>query len=350
MAANAGALSIEQQRAVSRWASISVWFYAFGYFACYVPYSALTKALSSGLIHGVRNVPTGLEMLPVSIAASTLSMVATISALGWWKYPNRVKVGGVGVPIPGVWTGLSGLATAGIIATTTLAYTFNGVSIPFVMLLLRGGVLAIAPVVDRISGRKVSWYSYVALSLSFLALLEAVSERGGFRMPLLCGVDIAFYLLGYVVRLRFMTRLAKSDDLDQRRRYFVEEQMVATPVCMIVLGVAALAGVEPIRQGFVGVWNGPAAIYLVLIGVFSQGTGVFGGLILLDARENTFCVPLNRASSILGGVCAAFALSMVFPRPWPAMSEVLGASVLVMAILVLWVGPRLGKWTSKAQA
>ncbi len=43
---------------------------------------------------------------------------------------------------------LSGLGTAIIIGTTTLAFTFTGVSILFALLLMRGGVLIIAPTVD----------------------------------------------------------------------------------------------------------------------------------------------------------------------------------------------------------
>ena len=57
-----------------------------------------------------------------------------------------------------------------------------------------------------------------------------------------------------------------------------------------------------------------------MIGVLSQGTGIFGGLILLDRRENTFCVPVNRASSILAGVLASLSLAFFFghraPGPW----------------------------------
>jgi len=54
------------------------------------------------------------------------------------------------------------VCTAGIIGTTTLAYTFEGVSIVFVMLLMRGGVLliiaailvlSIAPALERRSQR-----------------------------------------------------------------------------------------------------------------------------------------------------------------------------------------------------
>ena len=59
----------------------------------------------------------------------------------------------------------SGLATAVIIGTTTLNYTSAGISILLALLLMRGGVLAIAPVVDALSGRRIRPQSWVALAL-----------------------------------------------------------------------------------------------------------------------------------------------------------------------------------------
>ena len=49
---------------------------------------------------------------------------------------------------------ISGVATAVIIGTTTLNYTFVGISILFALLLMRGGVLILAPVVDTLLGRQ----------------------------------------------------------------------------------------------------------------------------------------------------------------------------------------------------
>lgn len=74
--------------------------------------------------------------------------------------------------------------------------------------------------------------------------------------------------------------------------------------------------------------------------MLSQGTGVFGGLVLLDARESSFCVPLNRASSVLAGVGAGLVLT-AFGEDAPSWPELAGAALLVGAIVVLWVGPRI---------
>lgn len=320
-----------------------VWLFAFGYIACYVPYSALTKALSAGRM-GPRI--SGLALLPWTTMTSAVAMFATITLLGWWKYAGRTSLLGISMPRPTRWTFLSGIATATIVMTTTLAYTFQGVSIPLVMLLMRGGVLMLAPVVDVLNKRRVRWFSWGALGLSVIALLDAAYGIHTATFPWLGVLDIALYLAAYFVRLRFMSHLAKTHDADVMRRYFVEEQMVATPIAVLLLAVVSLGGAHSalsreLAFGFVEVVRHPAFLLVVLTGVLSQGTGVFGGLVLLDASENTFSVPLNRASSVLAGLLASVSLAVLYADPFPTANELISASALVVAMIVLWVGPRL---------
>lgn len=313
---------------------------ALGYFGCYVPYSAITKALTTASIRGDQ-LTSGLTLLPIMTLASMLSMVVTISWLGWWRY---ARPSGRRWPRPTRWTLLSGIATATILVTTTLAYTFEGVSLTFVMLVMRGGVLLMAPIVDAVTGRRVRWFSWVALVLSLGSLANAFASRSG-AIPWLCVVDLSAYLVGYFIRLRLMAKLGKSDDSAVRRRYFVEEQMVATPVAVILLALLAVLGPpslhEPLRTGFFGLWDGSTGVWAVLAGICSQGTGVFGGLLLLDASETSYCVPLNRASSILGGVVASALLAAMFAIAAPSVGELVGAGLLIAAIGVLWLGPRI---------
>ncbi len=313
---------------------------AAGYFGCYVPYSAITKALTSASIRG-DEVTTGLTLLPLMTLASLVAMFVTISGLGWWRYARPI---GSRWPRPGRWTFLSGIATATILVTTTLAYTFEGVSLTFVMLVMRGGVLLMAPLIDMITGRRIRWFSWVALVLSIGSLANAIASRDG-AVPLWCIVDLAAYLAGYFIRLRLMARLGKSEDPAVRRRYFVEEQMVATPVAVALLLVLAALGPAaihtPLRTGFFELWSTSAAAWAILAGICSQGTGVFGGLLLLDASETSYTVPLNRASSILGGVVASVVIAIMFGVAGPSVGEFVGALLLLAAIGVLWIGGRI---------
>jgi hypothetical protein len=310
---------------------------AFAYFGCYVPYSAITKALTTPAIAGTPL--DGLSLLPIMTLASLAAMFVTVSALGWWRY---ARPPGTRWPRPTRWTFLSGIATATILLTTTLAYTFDGVSLTFVMLVMRGGVLVIAPIVDAVTGRRIRWFSWIALGLSIASLANAFATRTG-AVPLLCAIDLGLYITAYFIRLRLMARLGKSEDPHVRRRYFVEEQMVATPAALGLLALLAVVAPhalsDPLRTGFVELWARPTTAWLVLAGVCSQGTGVFGGLLLLDASETSYCVPLNRAASILGGVTASALLAVVFAVAPPTIGELVGALTLVAAIAVLWFGP-----------
>lgn len=330
------------QRSPSR-----IWLYAFGYFAAYVPYSALTKALTGGSLRRSEGPVDGFVLLPVSVAVSMVAMFAFLTAMGWWRYASHGELFGRRVPRPGRYTLLSGLCTAAIIGTTTLAYTFEGASIVFMMLLMRGGVLMIAPIVDTITGRRPRWFSWVALLLSLAALVVSFSERGGYAMTVVAIVDVAVYLTSYFIRLQFMSRLAKSGERETTLRYFVEEQMVAAPAMFLALVAIALLAPGAIgasvRAGFTSFLESPVVLHAVLIGLFSQGTGIFGGLILLDSRENTFSVPVNRSSSILAGVAASYALALSFGGELPSVHELVGAALVIAAIFFLTLPPTLEK-------
>ncbi|MCU0654521.1 MAG: hypothetical protein MUF64_04280 [Polyangiaceae bacterium] len=323
----------------------AIWLFALGYLGGYAPYSALTKLLSKGSVASFGPAVPGLSLLPLSSVASVVCAVGLLLATGWWRQATRHTVGGVTFHGPGRYTLLSGLCSSAIILTTTLAYTFEGISIVFMMLLLRGGVLLIAPAVDLVSGRKVRWFSWVALGLSLGALLLALDPRAGFKLSPAAIVDVVIYLLAYFVRLRLMSKLAKGSDEDNLR-YFAEEQMVSSPAALAALGVLAL-GSGPVamelRRGFTEVPFGPAALAVVLVGVLSQSNGVFGGLVLLDKRENSFAVPVNRASSILAGLLATLVLWGFFGEKAPGARELVGATFILVAVLFLSFGPRWSK-------
>ena len=317
---------------------VSIWIWAFGYFAAYAPYSALTKALSDGALG---EKLSGNAILPVSTFVSVVGMLLFMAITGWWRLAHTTRVFGFDVPTPTRWTLLSGLCTAAIITTTTLAYTFSGVSIVLMMLLMRGGVLISAPIVDSLSGRKVQWTNWVALGLTLASLLVAASNWDNLALTATALIDVLAYVASYFVRLRFMSRLAKSDSPEATKKYFVEEQLVAAPVAFGALVVLSLIGegrvLQEIRTGFTHVPFSSSVWTVMLIGLFSQGTGVFGALVLLDKRSNSFTVPVNRASSVLAGVAATVILTLWLDRPAISGRELIGAALVTVAIVVLSV-------------
>lgn len=325
----------------------SIWLFAALYFAAYVPYSALTKSLSKGIYPGMEAEIAGASLLPVATMVAIIVAFTFITLVKWWKFATHRKVFGFNIPTPTLWTGLSGLCTSVILTTTTLAYTFDGVSIVFMMLLMRGGVLIIAPIVDAMTGRSTRWFSWVGLGLSMAALIVAFADRSSYELTVVAVIDLTFYLLAYLIRLRFMSRLAKTDDPATTKRYFVEEQMVTTPATLLILGLFALIGegtfMEQIRAGFTTHFESGLVFETALIGFFSQCTGIFGTLVFLDRRENTFSVPVNRSSSILAGVVASTVLAVWLDQTYPSVNALIGAGLVVVAVVVLSLGPSLSR-------
>lgn len=332
----------------SSWVSnLGIALLCFGYFASYVPFTMMTKMITKGMFPGMEGVGfTGFEIQPATALGSFIGMYAFITLAGWWKYSTHSKIFGLSIPRPQWFTFISGLCTSCVIVTTVLSYTFSGISIVFAMLLMRGGVLVIAPVVDLIVKRRkrnIYWPSWVASGLSFGALIVAFSEKAGTAITLIAAIDISIYLFSYFFRLYFMSNRAKSDSSEERKRYFVEEQAVANPAMMIILLIIALFGIggDP-KSITTQMWSGfvsfPFNIYFpvaFIIGIFSYGAGLFGTLIFLDKRENTFTVPANRSSSIMAGVVASYLLYTFFDQRAPNSHELIGAAMIIGAIIFL---------------
>jgi hypothetical protein len=319
--------------------SLGIWTLGFGYFIFYTPYSALTKAITEGLLSADAKPITGPEILPVSVMATVVIMFAIITMARWWRYAGRREFFGLSVPFPNRWTFLSGLCIATIVGSTTLAFSFHGISILFVLVLLRGGVLIIGPIVDASLNRRVRWFSWTAMGVSLLALLAALADVSNYKLTMFAVLDIAAYLLAYFFRLRFMTRLAKTDDKKVTLRYFVEEQIVATPSLLIALAVLAAIGTGDVlmglRQGFIDLPRSDIVVPAMAVGVSYAALCVCTTLIFLDRRENTFCVPMHCGSSMLSGLVATLLLTMFYGQAPPSVAQFASAGLIVVALLFL---------------
>ena len=313
---------------------LGIWALGLGYYLSYTPYSGLTKALSTGLL---TSAPVaGPVLLPISAIATVIGMFAFITAKGWWKYAGRREFFGVQVPFPRPLTFLSGVCLATIMGATTLAFTFGGLTIVLVLVLLRGGTLVIAPIVDRIVGRRVRWFSWAAMFVSLAAVLTALSDASTYTLTIAAAIDVAAYLAAYFFKLQFMSRLAKSDEREATLRYFVEEQMVASPLLVITLVVLSLIGATPVmlgfRTGLTTFVTTPGALFAALVGFSYAALCVCTTLIFLDRRENTFCMPMHCGSSMLSGFTASAILAYFFSVSGPTTAQSVSAGLLIIAL------------------
>ena len=323
------------------------------YFLSYIPNIVMTRLATSG-VHVERGRPlTGLETLPVSLSVNLLLTYAFIWLSGWHRDAHGVNIAGARVPVPTRYTALSGLGTALVLFTVPLSFTFTDVSIPFIQLLMRGDILLIAPLVDLMFGRRVRWWSWTALLIVGVALTLVVHQRGGFHLPPLAIATVVLYTVGYFLRLAVMTRISKSGDEASVRRYFVEEKLIALPMSIVALAAVSLAGFgsqgEQLAWGFTRAWSDPVLLLLAGGGFTLTIISVFAAVILLSPRENSYCVPLERSSSLLAGLAAAFVLHWWWGQPSPTWMEMLGAALLLAAILLLTLAPKFARTRAAAR-
>lgn len=318
---------------------LEIWWLALGYFAFYAPYAAFIKITTTGLWPGLRGPVSGFRLLPAVIISTAVVLPVIVSRMGWWQYASRRQVFARSILFPRPLVFLSGLGTAIIIGTTTLIFTFPGVSIVFALVLMRGGVLIMGPLVDRLFKRRVRWFSWAALGVTVVAILIAIADVKNYRLSLVTATIIIAYLSGYLLRIPCATKLAKSADKAITYRYFVEEQMVAMLFLIAIPAVFALIGkgeiMMELRHGFTGFFTTSITVPALIIGAFYACLYCFGTLIYLDCRENTYCIPLNRGSSLLAGFCASYALTLFFGQKPPSVAQLGSAGLLVTALLLL---------------
>jgi protein-tyrosine-phosphatase len=319
---------------------LSIWILALGYFGFYVPYGAMTKALSKGLFSDSGEVISGFKMLPTVVIATFITLAIISYTMKWNRFAGTKSLFGGEIPFAtNKWTLFSGIATAFIIITTTLAYSFVGISIVFAALLMRGGVLLMAPIVDIGYKRKVHWYSVVSLILSLCALLLIFSEKGGYTLSIIAGINIGCYLLGYVFRLQFMTKIAKDGDKETNYKFFAEEMYIAMYTIVLLPTIWAIVGFGEIGadlySGFVDFTMTPLVFPALAIGALYACLYVFGSRIYLNHRENTFCIPINRCASLLSGVVASLILGLITGSSFVSNTQLLSVGILGVATMFL---------------
>ena len=204
---------------MSRWQRFPLEGFVALYFLMYLPNVIITRLVTSTPHPDLGRAPTGLETLPASLIINLVLTYLLIWLSGWHRDANAIELAGRRVPVPTRYTLVSGFGTALILFTVPLSFTFENVSIPFIQLLMRGDILLIAPLVDIAFGRRVRWWSWIALLMVLVALVITLSDRGGLRLPPLALATVILYTLGYFIRLAVMTKVSKTGDPASIRKY-----------------------------------------------------------------------------------------------------------------------------------
>src|SRR6185503_7181341 len=169
------------------------------------------------------------------------------------------------------------------------------------------------------------WFSWTAMLVSLAAVLVVLRDSSNYTLTIVAIIDVMAYLAAYFFKLQFMSRLAKSDERAATLRYFVEEQMVASPLLVAVLVGLAVVGAGDVMMGFrAGLTTfvtTPGAVFAAMVGLFYAALCVCTTLIFLDRRENTFCVPMHCGSSMLSGFTATALLAYFYNQSSPTLAQ-----------------------------
>ena len=284
-----------------------------GYFVFYVITGITVKFFLSGHV-GFPNMQ-GMEFLVYSTVGGMCVSLAVVLALRWYRFTSvqRVTIGRLNVPVEFLYIIPSGIFTAVVVPTTTLMYSFDGISVMVAMVLMRGSVIVIGRVVDAIQIRqgilKKTVYKEeniaVAIAIGVVGLeLLGPSEGASPFSSLPVMVIFVAYVVSYAFRIYIMNYFKNTrprGSMGNNKGFFAIEQITATAVIFFVtlillmlhrsgviagprISVMAKAVFSPTPHWWywailAGMAFGIVSFFSVFIFMFKGRTATFAGLV-----------------------------------------------------------------------
>ncbi|HDR04885.1 MAG TPA: hypothetical protein ENN84_06515 [Candidatus Marinimicrobia bacterium] len=321
-----------------------------GYFIFYIITGISVKYfLSSGM--------SDMGYLVYSTGSSTLFATGVVLALRWFKLETVRPVTWMGITFPSelLYIIPSGVMTAVVIPTTTLLYSFKGISVMVAMVIMRGSVIIIGRIVDAIQIRQgiLTKKVYLEENLGVLFAIIAVSVKvlsggnsGGANPFTSLPVVIIFssYIVAYAIRIYIMNYYKntrpKYSKVDNNKAFFGIEQIASTTTLWIVTGVLLLIVTQ---SG----WSGPRITPFA--NAFSQpelnwGSAAFWGtafgvvaffsvfLFMFKGRTATFAGLVNRLTSLIAGTASTLLFALFWSGKWPKMVDWISLLFILIAV------------------
>jgi hypothetical protein len=319
-----------------------------GYFVFYVITGVTVKyflAYKNGPhLHGMQN-------LVYSTLGGTLIALFIALIFKWYKLQTIKKVSFLGmmIPVELLYIIPSGVLTAVVIPTTTLMYSFQGISVMVAMVVMRGAIIIISRLIDTIQikqgilKKSVYFEENIAVAFAIVAVGVKIFDGGsdGHASPFTSlPVMIVFssYIIAYAFRIYIMNYFKntrpKDTKVNNNKAFFAIEQisstiaMVLITIIIVVLfqsGVLTGPRVEPFVKAilepntgqtagwwywaiFAGVAFGIVAFFSVFIFMFKGRTATFVGLV-------------NRLTSLVAGTTATIIFALIFGGKYPKLID-----------------------------
>ena len=301
-----------------------------------------------------------MEYLVYSTASSTLIATTIVLILKWYKLQSvrLTSMGSFTFPSELLYIIPSGVMTAVVVPTTTLLYSFQGISVMVAMTIMRGSVIIIGRIVDAIQIKQGILHKkvYIEENMGVLFAILAVSlkvltgSRDGGANPLTSiPVMVIFfsYIIAYAVRIYIMnfyknTR-PKQSKVDNNKAFFAIEQFASTATIWLV---ALIIFIIAIRTDAVGTRITPF-VNAIRKPVPGFGKAMFWGtaygivaffsvfLFMFKGRTATFAGLVNRLTSLIAGTTSTLLFALIWGGRWPAVVDWISLILIFVAVAFL---------------
>lgn len=322
---------------------------SFGYFIFYVITGISVKYFLS---HGMND----MEYLVYSTGSSITFATVIALIMRWYKIQSvrLIDLGKHKIPSELLYIIPSGILTAVVIPTTTLMYSFKGISVMVAMVIMRGSVIIIGRIVDALQIRRGILHKKVYLeeNLAVVFAIIAVSVKvlsggdGGANPFTSLPVMVIFssYISAYAVRIYIMNYYKntrpKNTKVDNNKAFFGIEQISSTITIYLITVILLLtvkhsgwegeritsfynAFAHPAPQyGWAAFWGiafGVVAFFSVFLFMFKGRTATFAGLV-------------NRLTSLIAGTASTLLFALFCGGKWPKMIDWISLLFILVAV------------------
>ena len=299
-----------------------------------------------------------IEYMAYSTAGGTAICLFVVLVMRWWRLQSsrRFRLGSLQLPAELAYIIPSGVCTAVVIPTTTLLYTFP-IPVMVAMVIIRGAVIVVSPLVDAIQVRqgilkkRVYWEEDAAVGFALAAVASNLfwgQQQGGFSIvrsaPAL--VTLVSYVLAYFIRIYIMNYFKNTrppgTPLDNKG-FFALEQIAAAATLAVAAVVAFHAprlfdsSAPQLLEFHRAVVAPPATWSLAVLSGTAFGAVAFFSvfIFMFKGRTATFAGLVNRLTSLVAGTTATLLSWLLFGGRLPSLQDWISLGFILIAVAFL---------------
>lgn len=333
-----------------------------GYFVFYVITGVSAKYFTPSGASITLNMEQ-MSYMAYNTVGGMFTALGIVLAMGWYRLKTNslVTIAGVTLPSEIRYIFPAGFMTAIIIPSTTLMYTFQGMSVMVAMVIMRASVIVISRVVDSVQisqgilhkkvYREENFAVVFALVAAGINLIWVQAGDFDFLHNTAAVVILLTYITAYAIRIYIMNYFkntrAKGVPLDNNG-YFGLEQICASffvilmamfffnapdwfgwEVPQITLFRASITNISPMWGWAVvsGTAFGIVAFFSVFLFMFKGRTATFAGLV-------------NRLTSLTAGTVATIISAFLLGAKYPKMQDWLSLFFILVSVAFLSIAER----------